>query len=115
MDQLDLLGRRQAGVRDSKSIADSQILKLDELIRGTEGAVVETCQCGMAKYNELMLKPRATWPEDVSRDALVEKMSQVLTDAIPGANFGFSQPIEMRVDELVAGVKADVEIGRAHV
>ena len=58
----------------------------------------------------VMLKPRATWPEDVSRDALVEKMSQVLTDAIPGANFGFSQPIEMRVDELVAGVKADVAV-----
>lgn len=50
---------REAGVRDSKSIADSQILKLDELIRGTPGAVVETCSCGMAKYNELMLKPRA--------------------------------------------------------
>ena len=50
---------RQAGVRDSKTIADPQILKLDELIRGTPGAVVETCYCGMAKYNELMLKPRA--------------------------------------------------------
>jgi cobalt-zinc-cadmium resistance protein CzcA len=29
---------------------------------------------------------------------------------VPGANFGFSQPIEMRVDELVAGVKADVAV-----
>jgi ribonuclease HIII len=50
---------RAAGVRDSKSIEDSQILKLDEVIRGTPGAVVEVVACGMEKYNELMLKPRA--------------------------------------------------------
>ena len=50
---------QKAGVRDSKTIVDAQILKLDELIRATPGAVVETCYCGMAKYNELMLKPHA--------------------------------------------------------
>jgi ribonuclease HIII len=50
---------RQAGVRDSKSIEDSQILKLDEVIRDTPGVVVEVVYCGMDKYNELMLKPRA--------------------------------------------------------
>lgn len=50
---------RAAGVRDSKSIEDSQILKLDELIRNTPGAVAEVVYCSMAKYNELMAKPRA--------------------------------------------------------
>ncbi|MDD3180327.1 MAG: ribonuclease HIII [Opitutaceae bacterium] len=49
----------KAGVRDSKKIVDTQILKLDELIRGTPGVVVETCFCGMPKYNDLMLKPHA--------------------------------------------------------
>ena len=58
----------------------------------------------------VILEPRARWPADVSRDELVERMSQALTSAVPGANFGFSQPIEMRVDELVAGVKADVAV-----
>ncbi|MFM8292022.1 MAG: efflux RND transporter permease subunit, partial [Planctomycetia bacterium] len=58
----------------------------------------------------VMLEPRSHWPADIPRDALVEKMSQGLKAAIPGANFGFSQPIEMRVDELVAGVKADVAV-----
>ncbi|HLP01303.1 MAG TPA: ribonuclease HIII [Opitutaceae bacterium] len=48
-----------AGVKDSKKIADSQIVKLDELIRGTPGVVVETCFCGMTKYNELMGRPGA--------------------------------------------------------
>jgi cobalt-zinc-cadmium resistance protein CzcA len=58
----------------------------------------------------VMLKPRSRWPEAISRDALIERMSQALAAAAPGANFGFSQPIEMRVDELVAGVKADVAV-----
>ena len=48
-----------AGVKDSKKIAESQILRLDALIRGTRGAVVRTCFCGMPKYNELMGRPGA--------------------------------------------------------
>lgn len=48
-----------AGVRDSKKIADNQILKLDEIIRGTAGATVKTCFCGMPKYNELMSRKGA--------------------------------------------------------
>ncbi|NCY03078.1 MAG: efflux RND transporter permease subunit, partial [Planctomycetia bacterium] len=58
----------------------------------------------------VMLEPRAEWPAGVSRDELVERMAAALSAAVPGANFGFSQPIEMRVDELVAGVKADVAV-----
>ena len=58
----------------------------------------------------VMLKPRGQWPADIPRDRLVERMSEALGSAVPGANFGFSQPIEMRVDELVAGVKADVAV-----
>jgi cobalt-zinc-cadmium resistance protein CzcA len=58
----------------------------------------------------VMLRPRRSWPAGVTRDDLVERMSEALTAAVPGANFGFSQPIEMRVDELVAGVKADVAV-----
>ena len=37
-------------------------------------------------------------------------MSTRLNDQVPGVAFGFTQPIEMRVDELVAGVKADVAV-----
>ena len=48
-----------AGVKDSKKIADSQIVKLDELIRNTPGVVVETCFSGMTKYNDLMGRPGA--------------------------------------------------------
>lgn len=58
----------------------------------------------------VMLKPVEQWPRRKSRDELVDEMSQVLTREVPGAVFAFTQPIEMRVDELVAGVKADVAV-----
>ena len=58
----------------------------------------------------VVLKPVEAWPAHKTRDELIEAMSAVLTEHIPGVKFGFSQPIEMRVDELVAGVKADVAV-----
>ena len=44
----------KAGVKDSKKIADAQIMKLDALIRNTCGAVVEVFTWRMERYNELM-------------------------------------------------------------
>ena len=50
---------RDAGAQDSKKMAESKIIELDRLIRSTKGAVVKTCLCSMARYNELMARPRA--------------------------------------------------------
>ena len=58
----------------------------------------------------VMLKPQAEWPAGRDPRRARGRMSEALTAAVPGANFGFSQPIEMRVNELVAGVKADVAV-----
>src|SRR5262249_52247331 len=55
-----------------------------------------------------MLKPQDEWRPGVTRDTLIEEMDRELTENVPGVKFGFSQPIEMRVNELVAGVKSDV-------
>jgi cobalt-zinc-cadmium resistance protein CzcA len=55
-----------------------------------------------------LLKPQEEWRHGLSRDALIEEMNTLLTENVPGVKFGFSQPIEMRVNELVAGVKSDV-------
>ncbi len=74
-----ILAWMKAGVRDSKTIADPQILKLADLIRSTPGAVAETCFCGMAKYNELMLKPRANlnrllaWQHAIALERALQK------------------------------------------
>lgn len=58
----------------------------------------------------VILKPQAEWPHPKTRDELIKEMSDELNQNVPGVAFGFTQPIEMRVDELVAGVKADVAV-----
>jgi len=58
----------------------------------------------------VLLEPIHQWPSHKSRDDLVQQMSDDLNANVTGSSFAFSQPIEMRVDELVAGVKADVAI-----
>jgi cobalt-zinc-cadmium resistance protein CzcA len=58
----------------------------------------------------VMLHPKKQWPQAKSRDQLIQEMDEALHQEVPGVAFGFTQPIEMRVDELVAGVKADVAL-----
>ena len=54
-----------------------------------------------------MLKPRSEWTSAVSRDELAERMREAIED-IPGMAASFSQPIQCRIDELVAGTRAQV-------
>jgi ribonuclease HIII len=58
-DRTAIEGWIKAGVKDSKKIAESQIIALDKLIRGTHGVAVATCLCGMPKYNLIMSRPYA--------------------------------------------------------
>lgn len=55
------------------------------------------------------LKPREEWTTTKSKDELVEKMRDALA-ALPGVAASFSQPIALRVDELVSGVKSAIGI-----
>ncbi|RPE08547.1 CusA/CzcA family heavy metal efflux RND transporter [Chitinophaga lutea] len=57
----------------------------------------------------IMLKPKKEWTSAGTKDELVGKMQQTL-DAIPGVQFGFSQPIQLRFNELISGVRQDVGI-----
>ncbi|HYR29637.1 MAG TPA: CusA/CzcA family heavy metal efflux RND transporter, partial [Thermoanaerobaculia bacterium] len=56
------------------------------------------------------LKPPSEWKTAHTREELVEKMSKALEDQVPQASISFSQPIELRVAELIAGVRSDVAI-----
>jgi cobalt-zinc-cadmium resistance protein CzcA len=55
------------------------------------------------------LKPREEWTTAKSKDELVDKMRAELA-ALPGVASSFSQPIALRVDELVSGVKSAIGI-----
>ncbi len=56
------------------------------------------------------LKPPSEWQSATTREELVEKMSEALENNVPTAVFSFSQPIELRVAELISGVRSDVAI-----
>jgi cobalt-zinc-cadmium resistance protein CzcA len=55
------------------------------------------------------LKPPAQWTTVSSKEELVEKMRERL-ESLPGINFSFSQPIELRVEELISGSRSDVAL-----
>lgn len=60
--------------------------------------------------NFVMLKPRDQWPDPKrSKTELVNAMEDAL-DALPGNNYEFTQPIQMRFNELISGVRADLGI-----
>ena len=58
----------------------------------------------------IILKPREDWPEpSLAKDELVSEMEEALGSLI-GNRYEFSQPIELRFNELIAGVRGDVAI-----
>ncbi len=56
------------------------------------------------------LKPRSEWKEASSKDELIEKIQKEL-DGIPGMKIGFTQPIEMRMNEMSEGVGVRGDLG----
>jgi len=57
----------------------------------------------------IILKPKSEWTSAKTREELADKMSDALQE-IPGVNFGFSQPIQLRFNELISGVRQDIGI-----
>ena len=58
----------------------------------------------------VMLKPASEWPNpNLTKLELIEKMEEALK-LLPGNNYEFTQPIEMRFNELIAGVRSDVAV-----
>ena len=55
------------------------------------------------------MKPREEWKTAKTKEEMIEKMTEVMS-RIPGIGGGFSQPIEMRFNELIAGVRSDVGV-----
>ncbi len=57
----------------------------------------------------IMLKPRSQWRPGLTKEKLLEEI-EAKANEIPGQGYSFSQPIQMRFDELVSGVKSDIGI-----
>lgn len=57
----------------------------------------------------ILLKPKKDWVSAVTREELADKMEKALQEVV-GVSFGFSQPIQLRFNELISGVRQDVGI-----
>ncbi|MBP5943404.1 MULTISPECIES: CusA/CzcA family heavy metal efflux RND transporter [unclassified Pseudomonas] len=58
----------------------------------------------------VMLKPKEQWPDpDKSRETLMAEL-QGAAATLPGSNYELSQPIQLRFNELISGVRSDVAV-----
>ncbi|CAI8830660.1 CusA/CzcA family heavy metal efflux RND transporter [Pseudomonas zeae] len=58
----------------------------------------------------VMLKPKEQWPDpDKSRETLMVEL-QAAAATLPGSNYELSQPIQLRFNELISGVRSDVAV-----
>ena len=58
----------------------------------------------------VMLKPREHWPDPRKPKARAARGDRSRRPALPGNNYEFTQPIQMRMNELISGVRADVAV-----
>lgn len=58
----------------------------------------------------VILTPQREWSTATTRDGLIEAMRNKILKDVPGVGLGFTQPIEMRFNELIAGVRSDLAV-----
>ncbi|MDD8025226.1 MAG: CusA/CzcA family heavy metal efflux RND transporter [Acidobacteriota bacterium] len=111
MDFQFLPGITLADSLEASRKVEERLMKFPELITvvgktGQTGLAIEAR--GVEKTGFVgMLKPRSEWTSAKTREELFDKMRASLAD-IPGLAFSFSQPIACRIDELVAGTRAQL-------
>lgn len=60
--------------------------------------------------NFIMLKPKSEWPDpNLSKNELTAQIQKAVSN-VPGNNYEFTQPIQMRFNELISGVRSDVAV-----
>ncbi|MEK6743954.1 MAG: CusA/CzcA family heavy metal efflux RND transporter [Nitrospirota bacterium] len=73
---------------------------------GQTGVALDTRGTDKTGYVGIF-KPKSEWKRDISKEKLTNEMRESL-ESIAGITFGFSQPIQCRIDELVAGTRAQL-------
>ena len=84
--------------------------EIEDIVAKTGRAEIATDPMGVNISDVLvMLKPEDGWTKASDKADLEAQMGEVL-EHIPGMVFSFSQPIELRVNELIAGVRSDLAV-----
>lgn len=99
---------------DMQILLESQVAELPEVSHvfskiGTPEVATDPAPPNVAD-TFIILKPREQWPEpNKPKATLLEEIRASVID-LPGNKYEFTQPIEMRFNELIAGVRADVAV-----
>ena len=99
-------------VRLDQEIQKAIMAHVPEVVRITARAGADEIGLDPMGLNEtdtfMVLKPQDEWRVK-SKEELIEEIRKVL-DTIPGIAYGFTQPIQMRVTEMLTGVRGDVAV-----
>ena len=121
LDEGDLLveARRLPGVALSESIqtdlrvqrAIRAIPEVAHVVSRTGAPEVATDPMGVEQSDIYIgLKDRREWRDGVTKEALAKEISEAIEQKVPEVAGAVSQPIQMRTNELVAGVRSDVAV-----
>jgi cobalt-zinc-cadmium resistance protein CzcA len=84
--------------------------EVEQIVSRIGAAEVPTDPMSMEEIDMIIkLKPKDTWVSADSKEELANRFKEALT-IIPGIDYEFTQPIEMRFNELITGVRADLAI-----
>lgn len=84
--------------------------EVDKVVSRIGAAEVPTDPMSMEEVDMIIkLKPRKKWTSAKTKEGLAEKFKEALS-IIPGIDYEFTQPIEMRFNELITGVRSDIAI-----
>lgn len=84
--------------------------EIDSIVTRTGRAEIATDPMGAETSDTyVLLRPREGW-EAPDKEALVNSISGMVQEEFPGMRFTFSQPIELRTNELISGVRSDVAL-----
>lgn len=85
--------------------------EVESVISRTGQAEIPTDPMGVETSDiYVILKPHGEWETGETQDDLVQEFDKALTARVPGNIFSYSQPIELRVQELIAGVRSELAI-----
>lgn len=95
---------------DIENILLDNFPEVDQVVSRIGAAEVPTDPMSMEEPDVIIkLKPKSEWVSTDSKDELIEMINEKLS-VIPGVGYEYTQPIEMRFNELITGVRADVAI-----
>jgi cobalt-zinc-cadmium resistance protein CzcA len=98
---------------DTVARIESAIMELPEVVHvvsRTGRSDISSDPMGVGESDTyVILRPRSEWTTATTKAGLVDAIRRRLAE-IPGVEFGYTQPIQMRVDELLSGVKSQIAV-----